>query len=322
MERLGWIGVGLFLLFGAIVLGAGEVEKVVLTGHTGPIWGLDFSPDGGFLVSAGGCFDKVVRLWDVGLKMEVFPFLGSIDRVMAVSFSPDGKTIASVAPMERAVRLWDVDSGACEMLDSCAGALFSVEFSPTGELLAAGSAEKGVCLWKEVADGYELLHALVEPRDQVRDVSFSQDGKHLAAACADGRVYIWAPSTGELLGVLEAHEGGARGVAFSPDGKLLATCGADYRVRLWAVGGWPLRRVLEGHRWYVNAVTFSPDGKTLASASSDGSIILWDPATGEVLSVLKGHNKAVTGVAFSPDGKILASSSADRTILLWYLSGP
>jgi len=308
---------GLLVLVGFLGC-SGEVHSV-LTGHTGPIWGLDFSPDGRYLVSAGGCFDKVVWLWDVELKIETFPFKGSIDQVMAVSFTADGKTIASVAPMERAVRLWDVDTGECAKLESCAGALVSVLFSLDWGLLAAGSLSGRVCLWRVTEGGYELLGVLEGPEDEARGLAFSPGAGLLAAASEDGKVYIWDTETGAVVRVFTAHKGGARGVAFSPDGGILASCGADYAIKLWDVAGWKLLRVLEEHRWYVNAVTFSPDGTVLASGASNGEIILWDPASGERIDSLKAHEKAVTGLDFNPDGTILASCSADRTIVLWYL---
>ncbi len=302
------------------LVGLSQEPYGILTGHTGPIWGLDFSPDGKYIVTAGGCFDKVVRLWDVELGLEVYPFKGSIDRVMAVSFSADGETIASVAPMERAVRLWDVDFGDCEVLESHAGALLSVVFSPKGNFLAAGAASGKVEVWSVSSDGYQRLYLLSGPKDEVRDLAFSPDERCLAAASKDGNVYIWETSSGAPVQAFSAHESGARGVAFSPDGEFLATCGADYLVKLWEVGSWTLLRVLKGHRWYVNDVAFSPDGKVLASACSDGTVILWDPASGDLLATLKEHKKPVTGVAFSPDGKFLASSSADKTVILWLLS--
>jgi WD40 repeat protein len=111
----------------------------------------------------------------------------------------------------------------------------------------------------------------------VRCVTYSPDGKTLAAASSDHRIKLWDVATDKEQATLKGH--------------------TEWRG--------------------VIAVAFNPDGKTLASGNQDGTIELWDVATGKEQATLEGHLQLVCSVAFSPDGKTLASGSADHTIKLW-----
>src|SRR5262249_2318927 len=70
---------------------------------------------------------------------------------------------------------------------------------------------------------------------RVRSVTFSPDGRLMAAAGADGVVCLWDAKTQQPLGQLEGHTGEVAAVAFTPDGATLASAGADGSVRLWNV---------------------------------------------------------------------------------------
>lgn len=81
--------------------------KTFLTGHTGWVNSVVFSPDGKTLASASA--DKTIRLWDVAESQPLgAPLTSHKDSVISVVFSPDGKTLAS-ASKDGTVRLWVVD---------------------------------------------------------------------------------------------------------------------------------------------------------------------------------------------------------------------
>ena len=233
--------------------------------------------------------------------------------IESVSFSPDGKTLAS-ASGDGTVKLWSIEGKLLRTLEGHLVDVKSVSFSPDGQTLASASADGTVKLWNTQG---ELLQTLKEHSAYVTSVSFSPDGKTLASASGDGTVKLWSIE-GELLQTLEEQMVDVRSVSFSPDGKTLASASRD-GIKLWSTEG-ELLHSLEGHSSYVTSVSFSFDGKTLASTSTDGTVKLWS-TEGELLQTLEGHSGYVNSVSFSPDGKTLASASRDSTVKLWSTEG-
>jgi WD40 repeat protein/Flp pilus assembly protein TadD len=237
------------------------------------------------------------------------------DAVRDVSFSPDGKQVAS-GSYDNAVRLWDVATGkTTATLEGHTDRLFSVSFSPDGKQLASGSADNTVRLW-DVAMGKELA-TLEGHKDRVYSVSFSPNGKQLASGSKDNTIRLWDVATGKLLATLQGHTGRVFSVSFSPDGKQLASGSADTTVRIWDVATGKTTATLQGHTNWVWSVSFSPNGKQLASGSADNTMRIWDVATGKTTATLQGHTNWVSSVSFSPDGKQLASGAADNTVRIW-----
>jgi hypothetical protein len=115
---------------------------------------LAFSPDGRVL-AAGGTYDASAHLWDVAtgryrgaLTSFVVPKgKGRMDRIEALAFSPDGKTLATVG-YDRELRLWDVATGHLHaVLRGHADGVSAVAFSPDGRTIATGADDGTLKLW-------------------------------------------------------------------------------------------------------------------------------------------------------------------------------
>jgi WD40 repeat protein len=240
--------------------------------------------------------------------------------VTSVSFSPDGRLLAS-GSYDNTIKLWRVADGSLvRTLTGHTGYVTSVSFSPDGRLLASGSDDNTIKLWR-VADG-SLVRTLTGHANRVWSVSFSPDGRLLASGSDDHTIKLWRVSDGLEVRTLTGHTDGVWSVSFSPDGRLLAS-GGDYwdqTIKLWRVEDGSLVRTLTGHTDWVWSVSFSPDGRLLASGSHDHTIKLWRVEDGSLVRTLTGHTWAVLSVSFSPDGRLLASGSGDETIKLWRVS--
>jgi RNA polymerase sigma factor (sigma-70 family) len=200
--------------------------------------------------------------------------------------------------------------------------LTSLDFTRAGNSLAMAGSDGAVHVW-DTATGKEVAR-LTAPEKGISQfprrfvlISFSPDGKTLAALDDRLCLRLWDVKSGKTR-VLQALVGGRIGdLAFAPDGKVLALPDSFGAVRRWNVVTGKELPPLKGHSGPVRAVAFSADGKLLASGGEDRDVILWEAATGKPVHRCLGHRDGVFAVAFAPDGKTLASRGGDGAVRIW-----
>jgi WD40 repeat protein len=288
-----------------------------ITGHTGPVRAVAFSPDGRLLAS--GSEDRTIAVWDPETSRRVAVLRGHTQGISSLAFAPDGRTLASAGADEN-VMLWDPRTGLRLRTLQGDSPIESVTYSPDGRFVASSDDAGNVALWDPGSERpVRTLHGRV---GQLFGVAFAPGGRRLAAAGLDGTVVMWNPRTGRRLGTM--HEPVAiLSVAFSPGGRSLALGGADGVVAIRDVRTGRTETVLRGARHAtVYGVTFSPSGDALAAGSDAQTVLLWRLRTPGRPQVFRGDTDTVSTVAFSPDGRTLASGSDDGRVVLWRASSP
>jgi WD40 repeat protein len=246
---------------------------------------------------------------------------GHTHQVKFVTFSPDGKLLASLGWDDR-IRIWDVNTG--NLLKSKSGADWYINFSNDGKYLVTGSWDKTVKIWD--VETMNVIKSFEGHTERwVLSTSFNHDGSKIASGSYDNTVKIWDVSTNTLMHTFSDHNSPVNCVKFSPDGSLLASAGTDQRIRIWDVLTGQLIRTLYAPSnaiWTNTAwsIDFSHDGKTLTSSWNDSTVKIWEVNTGKLINTFRGHIKHVRRISNSPNGLFVASGGWDRILKLWDLS--
>jgi WD40 repeat protein/tRNA A-37 threonylcarbamoyl transferase component Bud32 len=281
----------------------------------------------GRLLAAGLGSD--IRLWDVPSRAPLRVLRGHEVGVLALSFAPDGRALAS-GGMDRTARLWDVPTGRLlSSLRDRTWRVYAVAFSPDGGTVALGCDGLGdapsVLLWN-VARGATRLTLDRYANGYVGNMAVGARGRVVVGTggqAARNHIKLWdaAPAVngraGKVLAVLPEPALDVRSVALSPDGRTLALGGEEQAgggkvrgvVQLLDVPTRAVRTTLRGHDSTVVGLAFAPNGKLLASGEIDGPVKLWDLGAGKESAPLGRHGVYFRSLAFSADGRTLITGA-------------
>ena len=150
-------------------------------------------------------------------------------------------------------------------------------------------------------------------------MSFSPDGRALAAASLDDTVKLLDVATGAVLADWPGHAGKIVNVAFRPDGKAMAA-----QRDPASIGFWDVERRMEGPPFRpggaageILSLAFRGDGSLLAAGLGDGRVVLTTATGNGGIRAVEARHGGVVSLAFSPDGRTLASGNRDGSIVVW-----
>jgi WD40 repeat protein len=205
------------------------------------------------------------------------------DRVNALAFSPDGKTLAvgSGEPSRSGdITLWSLADGALKARwdDVHLDSVLALDFSPDGKHLASGGADKALRVL-DTASG-KVLKVFEGHTHHVLGVSWRADGRVLASAGADAVVKIWDWTTGERRQNLTGWEREVTAVRYLGATDILATCSGDAKVRMLTSAGVEVKS-LTGARDFLNSLAATKQGEWLLTGGQEGRLQVWQAPAAE-----------------------------------------
>jgi WD40 repeat protein len=295
--------------------GVNNRARQTVTEHGGPVRSIVFRPDGAMLLSVGG--DGLTMLWELAGSQK-YPFLvGKLGQVYSATFSPDSKTLATLA-LSGGVIVHDLTTHRLRTLydpHTAAERALCLAFAPDSMTLAIGHHDGRIGLW-DVGTG-KTHQVLDSDTGFIASLAFSPDRTTLAFSSGNRTVRFWNLSDNRerLLFHDQAHAVSV--LAFSPDGRLLIM--GNYispTIRVWNIATGREQMIIQGLTGNLIAVAISHNSHTLAAADYNGLITFWDLQTLKIVPRRLRHD-GLRSLAFAPDGHTLATGGFDGTIQLW-----
>lgn len=314
-----------------------------VSGHETSVKKVAFSSDGGVLATA--CADGTLRIWDIISGREQATCRGHEGRVAAISFHPEGRTIATGGEQPGEVKIWDL-TRPIEYAEAVSFAderrdIAAVCFTDD-RLLVLGAG--GYLRHWDRAKGFlvkeQALSLTSEWLGPATTAAFSGDGCVLAAVSLvnASAVKVIDTTTGALKKELRGHTLKVRHVACDRTGARVATGAYGLRdgrflreVKVWDTATGNLLRDDTSFEETCDGLALSADGAWLAEGrrnieqapggarvgSGPSAVLISDAAgVGPASARLPALDGVVRGLAFSRDGLLAAASDAGA-VRLW-----
>jgi WD40 repeat protein len=183
------------------------------TGHSKTVEIIAWSPLGHAIASGSwlpdrnaGYTEQQVHVWEARTGHRIVLYPGHSNWVNAVSWSPDGRYVAS-GSTDGTVQIWEAMTGRHVFTyRGHTNAVYTVSWSPDGNYIASGGQDRTVQVW----DVQKAIHAglvdkTVAPVAQpspfiitygghsgaINNLAWSPDGRYIASGAYDGTVKLW-----------------------------------------------------------------------------------------------------------------------------------
>ena len=306
---------------------------------------------------ASGSADFLIELWDTAQWREASTLKGSLDEVLALAFSPDGKALVSgtkdglvktweplpnVRPPD--VQEWPPDAWWWSLGQKtlcCIHTNWSISYWDPAALrqtalyeapqevrtnsLCFNLTPAGRMVWANKQSEVVIWDLLARRQlgrvpwvgGEEKFVAISPEEKLLVAAAAGKCLTVWDLETMREIASLPKSAGNVTVACLSQDLCLLAAGGEDGVLEVWNLGRKKRVAEWEAHLGFISGVAFMPDGKRLVTVGQDGTAKLWEIETRRQLSSFPRTLNAFISLAISPDGQRIAAGEAEGRIRIW-----
>mmetsp|Transcript_8312 Transcript_8312/g.15661 ORF Transcript_8312/g.15661 Transcript_8312/m.15661 type:complete len:1054 (+) Transcript_8312:36-3197(+) len=252
----------------------------------------------------------------------------------------------AVATNSAQVKVFDLGSYSCQVLEGHSDTVLCVDVSPCGRYLATSGKDQTMRIWHlrtgttvAIAIGHtEGVGATAFSRkigrfDVVGKAAKNGGGSFVVTASKDKTLKRWnlpgstiLDSIGEAGGVCDelqvfasvrAHDKDINIVSVAPNDSLVATGSQDKTVKLWNSTDLSLKGTLKGHKRGIWDCQFSMHDRVIATCSGDKTVKLWSLGDYSCVRTFQGHSSSALRVRFLSGGLQLMSCDAEGLVRLW-----
>ncbi|KAL1716966.1 WD40-repeat-containing domain protein [Schizophyllum commune] len=238
---------------------------------------------------------------------------------IAISSAGDDSKKGLIRTVQRTSNL---EAPIVSLAGAHSGEILSCRFDPTGQNIAACSADRSVSLWRTYPPNtnYGLLQNLAKA--PILDLQWSLCSPLIYTVAADHTLTYTDVTTGERVRKIRAHReiinALDRTMASGSGQELVATASDDGTVKVWEGGEEASKQAIATFEvgCPATAVCWSADGAQLYVGALDNEIHVYDLRKGEQVYTLTGHTDTPTSISLSPNGNyILSPSLSSLTII-------
>jgi pre-mRNA-processing factor 17 len=294
------------------------------TGHTKALTKISWFPRSAHLFLSCA-MDGKVKLWEThGQRRCIMTFLGHKNAVRDVCFNRYGDKFLS-AGYDRALKLWDSETGQCIKRFNSKSVPFCINFNPDDErsnLFLSGMANKKILCWDS------RTGAVCQEYDRhlgaINTVTFVDNNRRFVSTSDDKSIRVWEwdiPVDIKYIADPTMHSVPA--VTAAPNGKWIACQMMDNKIQaLMCMNRFKLssKKVFTGHMvaGYSCSPDFSPDMSYLCSGDADGKVFIWDWKTCKLLNNFQAHENVCISTLWHPhETSKLLTAGWDGNIKLW-----
>ncbi|KAI9311096.1 WD40-repeat-containing domain protein [Dichotomocladium elegans] len=280
--------------------------------------------------------DQNILMYSIAERLKrVKQIVGYNDQIVDVTYVGPEDTHLAAATNSEHLRVYNVETQDCDLVYGHKDMIICLDRSTDGLVLATGSKDRTVRLWKvdvdaeESVDRFKCAGICIGHTESVgaialphRSTSFiitgSQDRTikywHLGELNLDNPSDSYRPRS---LYTHQGHEKDINTIAIAPNDKLFATGSQDKLAKVWKVDTGELIGTCKGHKRGVWCVKFSPVDQVIATTSGDKTLKLWNVKDFSCVKTFEGHTNSVLRVDFITAGMQLVSGGSDGLVKVW-----